>query len=68
MSAVNDISELINCLNEALSDAEKHDRGNAAAGTRLRKCLFKVCCSANKRLVKWKPISFIHYFIIAFMV
>ena len=39
MSAVNDISELINCLNEALSDAEKHDRGNAAAGTRLRKCL-----------------------------
>lgn len=39
MSAVSDINDLINCLNEALEDAAKHDRGNAAAGTRLRKCL-----------------------------
>jgi len=39
MSAVNDVNELINCLSETLDDAEKHDRGNAAAGTRLRKCL-----------------------------
>ena len=33
------VTTLINDLTEALSDAEKHDTGNNAAGGRLRKSL-----------------------------
>ena len=33
------IQDMINELTEALSDAEKHDSGNNAAGTRVRKVM-----------------------------
>jgi hypothetical protein len=33
------VQEMIDTLNEALGDAAKHDRGNSAAGTRVRKAM-----------------------------
>ena len=36
-----DIQNMINELIEALDDAEKHDKGNGAAGTRVRKVMSK---------------------------
>tara|TARA_B100000945_G_scaffold272144_1_gene234409 strand:- start:1832 stop:2014 length:183 start_codon:yes stop_codon:yes gene_type:complete len=33
------IQDMINELTEALTDAEKHDSGNNAAGTRVRKVM-----------------------------
>tara|TARA_B100000959_G_scaffold285583_1_gene360816 strand:- start:4186 stop:4353 length:168 start_codon:yes stop_codon:yes gene_type:complete len=33
------IQGMINELTEAISDAEKHDGGNSAAGTRVRKAM-----------------------------
>ena len=39
MSVRGMVQEMINELTEALSDAEKHDSGNNAAGTRIRKVM-----------------------------
>tara|TARA_B100001029_G_C14697100_1_gene252872 strand:- start:64 stop:246 length:183 start_codon:yes stop_codon:yes gene_type:complete len=39
MSVKNMIQEMINELTETLDDAEKHDYGNGAAGTRVRKVM-----------------------------
>ena len=39
MSTTNEVQNLITALTEALGDAEKHETGNNAAGTRLRKSL-----------------------------
>ncbi len=33
------VQGMIDTLNEALGDAAKHDRGNSAAGTRVRKAM-----------------------------
>ena len=33
------VQGMIDTLNEALVDAGKHDRGNSAAGTRVRKAM-----------------------------
>ncbi|MEC8998206.1 MAG: histone H1 [Candidatus Thermoplasmatota archaeon] len=33
------VQGMINDLTEALGDAEKHDNGNSAAGTRVRKVM-----------------------------
>ncbi|MCH2428261.1 MAG: hypothetical protein MK168_02875 [Candidatus Thalassarchaeum sp.] len=41
MSVREDIQNMINDLIEALDDAEKHDKGNGAAGTRVRKVMSK---------------------------
>jgi len=38
---------IINTLNEALSDAEKHDKGVKAAGTRLRTTLLNLTKDAK---------------------
>jgi len=39
MSVREMIQDMINELTDALSDAEKHDSGNNAAGTRIRKVM-----------------------------
>jgi len=39
MSVRDMIQEMINQLAEAIDDAEKHDNGNNAAGTRVRKVM-----------------------------
>ena len=39
MSVTNMVQGMIDELNAALADAEKHDRGNSAAGTRVRKTM-----------------------------
>ena len=46
MSACDCVDALVEKLNEAKRDAEKHDRGVDAAGARLRKKLqdVAVCC------------------------
>ena len=36
------IQDMINELTEAIADAEKHDSGNNAAGTRVRKAMMNV--------------------------
>lgn len=33
------VQEMIDTLNDALGDAAKHDKGNSAAGTRVRKAM-----------------------------
>tara|TARA_Y100001963_G_scaffold102022_1_gene140401 strand:- start:8023 stop:8247 length:225 start_codon:yes stop_codon:yes gene_type:complete len=38
----NSIAELIDELNQSVADADKHGKGNSAAGTRLRKVLMTV--------------------------
>tara|TARA_Y100001963_G_scaffold156985_1_gene251962 strand:- start:3346 stop:3528 length:183 start_codon:yes stop_codon:yes gene_type:complete len=42
MSVKAQVEEIIETLGNALVDAEKHDRGNAAAGTRVRKAMQSV--------------------------
>ncbi len=39
MSVKDMIQDMINELTEVLTDAEKHDSGNNAAGTRVRKIM-----------------------------
>tara|TARA_B100000959_G_scaffold249474_1_gene277285 strand:- start:816 stop:1061 length:246 start_codon:yes stop_codon:yes gene_type:complete len=39
MSVREMIQDMINELTEAIGDAEKHDSGNSAAGTRVRKVM-----------------------------
>jgi hypothetical protein len=39
MSVVDMVQGMIDELTEALGDASKHDRGNSAAGTRVRKAM-----------------------------
>ena len=39
MSVKDMVQGMINDLTEALGDAEKHDNGNSAAGTRVRKVM-----------------------------
>lgn len=39
MSVRDMIQGMINELTEAITDAEKHDGGNSAAGTRVRKAM-----------------------------
>ena len=39
MSVAAMVQGMIDTLNEALVDAGKHDRGNSAAGTRVRKAM-----------------------------
>jgi|TARA_B100000287_G_scaffold282636_1_gene266323 hypothetical protein len=42
MSVTTSVNNLIETLTTALTDAEKHESGNNAAGTRLRKQLQEV--------------------------
>ena len=39
MSVEGSVSEMIDILNAAVIDAAKHDKGNSAAGTRVRKAM-----------------------------
>ena len=39
MSVADMVQGTIDTLNDALGDAAKHDRGNSAAGTRVRKAM-----------------------------
>ena len=39
MSVADMVHGMIDTLNDALGDAAKHDRGNSAAGTRVRKAM-----------------------------
>ena len=39
MSVTNMVQGMIDELTAAMADAEKHDRGNSAAGTRVRKAM-----------------------------
>lgn len=39
MSVREMVQDMINDLTDALEDAEKHDSGNSAAGTRIRKIM-----------------------------
>ena len=39
MSIADMVQGMIDELTEALADASKHDRGNSAAGTRVRKAM-----------------------------
>lgn len=41
------VNKMIEELNEALADAVKHDKGNAAAGTRVRKAMQAAKASAQ---------------------
>jgi hypothetical protein len=54
MSAINEVQTLIETLTEALGDAAKHDAGNNAAGTRLRKSLQQVAtdCKVLRKSVQ----------------
>ncbi len=47
------IQSMIDTLNDALGDAGKHDKGNKAAGTRLRKAMQTVAvgCKAGRKQV-----------------
>jgi len=47
MSVEGMVQEMIDTLNDALGDAGKHDRGNSAAGTRVRKAMQSVKGSAQ---------------------
>lgn len=46
------LENIIDTLTTALPDAEKHDRGNSAAGTRVRKALQSVKTAAQEVRVK----------------
>jgi hypothetical protein len=41
------VQGMIDTLNEAMVDAGKHDRGNSAAGTRVRKAMQAIKGSAQ---------------------
>ena len=45
------LENIIDTLTTALPDAEKHDRGNSAAGTRVRKALQSVKVAAQEARV-----------------
>jgi hypothetical protein len=47
MSVTTQVEEILETLGNALVDAEKHDRGNAAAGTRVRKAMQSVKSAAQ---------------------
>ena len=53
MSTTTEVKNLITTLTEALNDAEKHEDGNNAAGTRLRKSLQQVAttCKPLRKVV-----------------
>jgi len=46
------LENIIETLTTALPDAEKHDKGNSAAGTRVRKALQSVKAAAQEVRVK----------------
>ena len=50
MSVTNEVENLITTLNDALTDATKHDTGNNAAGGRLRKALQEVVTARRYRM------------------
>lgn len=53
MSSVKELmSNMIATLTAALPDADKHDKGNSAAGTRVRKALQSVKAAAQEVRVK----------------
>ena len=53
MSSVKELmSNMIATLTTALPDADKHDKGNSAAGTRVRKALQSVKAAAQEVRVK----------------
>jgi hypothetical protein len=54
MSTTTEVKNLITTLTEALNDAEKHEDGNNAAGTRLRKSLQQVAttCKTLRKVVQ----------------
>ncbi len=41
------VQGMIDTLNDAMGDAAKHDRGNSAAGTRVRKAMQSIKGSAQ---------------------
>ena len=41
------VQGMIDTLNDAMGDAAKHDRGNSAAGTRVRKAMQAIKGSAQ---------------------
>ena len=47
MSVKSQVEEMLETLGNALRDAEKHDGGNAAAGTRVRKAMQELKVSAQ---------------------
>jgi len=59
MSTTTEVKNLITTLTEALTDAEKHEDGNNAAGTRLRKSLQHVVttCKALRKVVQEERTS-----------
>ena len=54
MSTTTIVQNLITTLTDALTDAEKHETGNNAAGTRLRKSLQEVAntCKTLRKTVQ----------------
>tara|TARA_B100001113_G_scaffold352484_1_gene354019 strand:+ start:659 stop:871 length:213 start_codon:yes stop_codon:yes gene_type:complete len=46
------VQGMIDMMNEALVDAAKHDKGNSAAGTRVRKAMQAIKGSAQDVRVK----------------
>jgi hypothetical protein len=54
MSTTTIVQNLITTLTDALTDAEKHEVGNNAAGTRLRKSLQEVAntCKTLRKTVQ----------------
>ncbi len=52
-SMTENVQSMIDTLSEVLGDAEKHDKGNKAAGTRLRKALQTVAvgCKDGRKQV-----------------
>ena len=52
MSVADMVQGMIDTLNEALVDAGKHDRGNSAAGTRVRKAMQAMKSAAQDVRVK----------------
>ena len=47
MTVTGQVEEMIATLENGLNDAAKHDRGNAAAGRRLRKALQSIKVQAQ---------------------
>ena len=52
MTAVSQIESMIDTLQEALNDAQKVDKGQTAAGTRLRRTM-QSNIAASEELRKW---------------
>ena len=47
MSVEGLVNEMIDTLNAAVADAAKHDKGNSAAGTRVRKAMQQIKTAAQ---------------------